>query len=68
VKAREPGILFYEMCRDPKEACTYKVVEAYADQATQDSHLTTAYYKVATEVFMSCLVGGSFEMEVCETI
>ena len=68
VKARESGISFYELCRDPKAPCAYKVVEAYADQATQDAHLTTDYYKAASDVFMSCLVDGTFEMEVCETI
>lgn len=68
VLANEPGIAFYELCRVPGERGAYPVVEAYADQAAQDLHLATDYYREAGTVIMDCLVDGAFEMEVVETI
>jgi quinol monooxygenase YgiN len=50
------------------QARAYRVVEAYAEQAAQDLHLATDYYREAGAVIMDCPVDGSFEMEVVETI
>lgn len=68
VLANEPGIAFYELCRVPDEPCSYRVVEAYADQAAQDEHLTKDYYLEAGAVIMGCLEGNAFEMETVEAI
>jgi quinol monooxygenase YgiN len=68
VLANEPGIAFYELCRVPGEPQAYRVVEAYADQAAQDLHLAMDYYREAGAVIMDCLVDGTFEMEVVESI
>jgi quinol monooxygenase YgiN len=68
VLANEPGISFYELCRLPAEPGTYRVVEAYADQAAQERHLGMDYYLEAGPTIVECLVDGAFEMEVTETI
>lgn len=68
VQANEPGVLFYELCRDPKIAHSYRVVEAYTDQATQNAHLEMDYYKARIPIIMDCLEGGTYELEVVEAI
>jgi len=68
VLAEEPGVTFYELCRVPGQPCHYRVVECYTDQAAQDLHLNTDYYKAAFATVLDCLVDGTFEMEVVEPI
>ena len=68
VLAGEPGVSFYELCRVPGQPCHYRLVECYADQATQDAHLEMDYYKAAFATILECLVEGKFEMEVVETV
>jgi quinol monooxygenase YgiN len=68
VQANEPGVLFYELCRDPKVPYSYRVVEAYTDQATQNAHLEMDYYKARIPIIMDCLEGGTYELEVLEAI
>jgi len=68
VLANEPGVTFYELCRVPDEPCAYRVVECYMDEQTQEEHLTKHYYQEAIAIIGECLAGGSFEMEVVETV
>ena len=42
IRAANPGILFYHAARSRDEADTYRVVEAYADQAAMDRHVSSA--------------------------
>jgi quinol monooxygenase YgiN len=42
VRAANPGILFYQAGRCREQADTYRVVEAYADQAAMDRHVGSA--------------------------
>ena len=39
VRAANPGILFYHAARSRDDASTYRVIEAYADQAAMDAHI-----------------------------
>jgi len=68
VLANEPGVTFYELCRVPDKPCTYRLVESYIDQQTQDEHMEKDYYKAASAIILDCLEGGSYEMEIVETI
>jgi quinol monooxygenase YgiN len=68
VLANEPGMPFYELSRVPDSPCEYRLVEAYRDAQVQEEHLAKDYYIEAGPVIMDCLVDGSFEMEVVETI
>ena len=68
VLAKEPGVTFYELCRVPHAPNTYKVVEAYDSQETQDAHLATDYYQAAIAVIVGCLEGGTYEHIIVETI
>jgi len=42
VRAANRGIVFYHAARARDEADTYRVVEAYADQAAMDRHVGSA--------------------------
>ncbi len=68
VHANEPGVLFYELCRDPKAPCSYRLVEAYTDEAAQSAHVEKDYYKTKVPIIIDCLEGGAYEMEVVEAI
>lgn len=69
VLAREPGVSFYELAHDPSgPSHTYKVVEAYDSEETQDAHLATDYYRAAIAVIGDCLEGGTYEHVICDTI
>ena len=68
VLANEPGVIFYVLSRVPDDPFAYRLVESYKDQQTQDEHLTKDYYQEAIAVITECLEGGSYEMEVVETI
>ena len=67
VRDREPGVLFYELSRDHQNPGYYILVEAYADQATQDVHMTTDYYKEASAIIHTC-IDGEYDVQVYETI
>ena len=41
-RAGNPGILFYHAARCRETSDTYRVIEAYADQAAMDRHMATA--------------------------
>jgi quinol monooxygenase YgiN len=68
VLANEPGVSFYELCHVADAPRTYKVIEAYDSQQTQDAHLATDYYQAAIRIIVDCLEGGSYEHVICETI
>lgn len=57
VLAEEEGCTFFELCRDPNDRGTYHVLEAYADEAAVEAHVTTPYYKETARVFVECLQG-----------
>jgi quinol monooxygenase YgiN len=68
VLAGEPGVTFYELCRVPHEPCAYRLIECYRDEQAQQDHLAKDYYQEAVGTIIECLEGGSYEMEVVETI
>ncbi len=68
VLANEPGVTFYELSRVPDSPGEYRMVEAYADAQVQEEHFAKDYYIEAGPAIIDCLVDGSFEMEVVETI
>ncbi|MEZ5742323.1 MAG: antibiotic biosynthesis monooxygenase [Sphingomonadaceae bacterium] len=41
VRAANPGILFYHTGKAREEPQTYRVIEAYADQAAMDAHVAS---------------------------
>ena len=41
VRAANPGIVFYHAAKSRDAADTYRVVEAYADQAAMDTHIAS---------------------------
>lgn len=55
LQAANPGILFYKTgkCRD--EPNTYRVVEAYADQAAMDRHVGSERLKAAFARLRPCI-------------
>ncbi len=61
VKAHEPFVLFYELCRDPKVPNGYVLIEAYSDQESQNIHLGTDYYLAAAPLILGCLEGVDLE-------
>lgn len=68
VLASEPGVTFYELCRVPDEPGSYRMVECYKDAQAQDEHLGQDNYQEAVAIITECLEGGSYEMEVVETV
>ncbi|TAL02224.1 MAG: antibiotic biosynthesis monooxygenase [Rhodospirillaceae bacterium] len=67
VRAREPGVLFYELCKDPNIPHAYILIEAYKDQATQAAHVNMDYYKASVPTILDCLT-DQYDMKVCQTI
>jgi quinol monooxygenase YgiN len=57
VLANEPGVTFYELCRDPQKPYSYRLFEAYADEGVQREHLDKDYYRAASKIIVSCLDG-----------
>jgi quinol monooxygenase YgiN len=57
VLANEPGVTFYELCRDPEKPNCYRLFEAYANEEVQREHLDKDYYRVASKIIVSCLDG-----------
>jgi quinol monooxygenase YgiN len=55
--ANEAGCLFLEACRDPADAGTYHVFEAYADAAAVKAHTETSYYARTADIFVECIDG-----------
>jgi quinol monooxygenase YgiN len=68
VKKNEPGVLFYELCRDPTTPYLYHLVEAYKDQQTQEAHVEMEYYRARGPTIVDCLEGGTYEMGVYQTV
>lgn len=67
VRAREPGVLFYELTRNHQTPNGYILVEAYADQATQDVHMNSDYYQAASAIIHTC-IDGEYDAQVYETV
>jgi quinol monooxygenase YgiN len=61
VKANEPDVFIYELCKDPEVENGYYVVEAYKDEQTQIEHLGKDYYLASSPVVVSCLAGDHME-------
>ena len=55
VRAANPGILFYHVGKARDEANTYRVVEAYADQAAMDAHMASDMLKQSFAGLQDCI-------------
>ena len=42
--------------------CSYRLVEAYTDEAAQSAHVEMDYYKAKVPIIMDCLEGGAYEL------
>lgn len=66
VRTANPGIVFYHAGRCREEADTYRVVEAYADQAAMDRHVGSAPLQASLSALMP-LVSG-IEIKLHDTV
>ncbi len=67
VRAKEPGVLAYEMTRSQSDPHLYKAIEVYRDEATTAHHTGTDYFKrLFTE--MQQLVDGEMDIEILDVI
>jgi len=57
VRANEPGNLFYELVKSRAEPNTYKVLEAYKDEAAIAAHRDSAHYKALGPKLGPCMAG-----------
>lgn len=57
LQAANSGILFYETGKCREAAHTYRVIEAYADQAAMDRHVESAELKAAFARLQPCIAG-----------
>lgn len=55
LQAANPGILFYQTGKCREAAHTYRVVEAYADQAAMDRHVGSEALKAAFARLRPCI-------------
>ncbi len=67
VEANEPGAHLYQLCKSKTEAGVYKVMEIYEDQAAQDAHMATPYFKAAGKDFEAMLT-SPLEIYEVETL
>jgi quinol monooxygenase YgiN len=67
VRAKEPGVLAYEMTRSQSEPNLYKAFEVYRDEATTAHHSNTDYFKrLFAEIEQ--LVDGEMDIEILDVI
>lgn len=55
LQAANPGILFYELGRSRDEPHTFRVVEAYADQAAMDAHMANPELQASFATLQACI-------------
>jgi quinol monooxygenase YgiN len=55
LQAANPGIVFYKAGKCRETANTYRVVEAYEDQAAMDRHVTSDALKAAFARLQPCI-------------
>ena len=55
LQAVNPGILFYELGRSRDEAHTFRVVEAYANQAAMDAHMANPDLQASFATLQACI-------------
>lgn len=55
MQAANPGILFYELIRSRDEPDTYRVIEAYADQAAMDRHTANPDLHASFGALQECI-------------
>lgn len=55
LQAVNPGILFYELGRSRDEPHTFRVVEAYADQAAMDAHMANPDLQASFATLQACI-------------
>jgi quinol monooxygenase YgiN len=67
VRAREPGVLAYEMTRSRSEPNLYKAFEVYRDDAVTAHHTGTGYFQ---RLFgeMQRLVDGEMDIELLDVV
>ncbi len=56
-RANVPGMLFYQMLRDPVAPTTYRAIEAYRDEAAMRMHFESDLLKAAIPGMYDCMVG-----------
>ena len=57
VKANEPGVLIYDLCKKKGSETEYYFMEQYVDQAALDAHGKTEYFLAAQPKLGACLAG-----------
>lgn len=67
VRAKEPGVLVYEMTRSRTEANLYKAFEIYRDQATVDAHGATDYFRRGYAELLE-LIEGEMGIEMLDVV
>ena len=55
VREAEPGVLFYHAGKSRDEERTYRVVEAYRDQAAMDEHIASRFVQDPREELAGCI-------------
>jgi quinol monooxygenase YgiN len=67
VEANEPSNHLYQLCKSKTEPGVYKVMEIYEDQAAQDAHMVTPYFKAAGKDF-EAMLSAPLEIHEVETV
>jgi quinol monooxygenase YgiN len=66
VRDANPGIVFYHAGRCREDVDTYRVVEAYADQAAMDRHVGSASLQASLAGLMPLIAG--IEIKLHDTV
>ena len=67
VRAKEPGVLVYEMTRSQSEPNLYKAFEIYRDQAVIDAHGATDYFQRGFAELQQ-LIDGEMGIEILDVV
>jgi quinol monooxygenase YgiN len=66
VRAANPGVLFYHAGKCREEADTYRVVEAYQDQAAMDAHIGSERLQTSLMALMPLI--ADVEIKLHDTV
>jgi quinol monooxygenase YgiN len=66
VRAANPGVLFYHAGKCREEADTYRVVEAYEDQAAMDAHIGSKRLQTSLMALMPLI--ADVEIKLHDTV
>ncbi len=67
IRATQPGIVFYEMAKNPNAPLVYKAMEVYRDEAAMKSHVGSDLLREAMPAVRACLDGDPL-IEVLRTV